>query len=58
MTFGDFRKLFGIPPDTTALIAFKQKDAKGTEQWTASVSDDMLLPLVDGRIVAETRTHF
>ncbi|KAH7704417.1 gastrula zinc finger protein XlCGF57.1-like protein [Aphelenchoides avenae] len=58
MTFGAFRKLFGIPSDAITLVAFKEKDAKGFEQWIVSAGDDMLVPLFDGRIVAETCTDF
>lgn len=58
LTFGAFRKLFGIPPDSPKLIIFKKSagDVNDSDEWLVAVGDDMSLPLVDGRIVAETCT--
>lgn len=54
MSYGDFRKLFGIPLDTPKRIEFMKSD----DQWIVAVDDNMKLPLVDGCIVAETCTDF
>ncbi|KAH7711439.1 hypothetical protein AAVH_21243 [Aphelenchoides avenae] len=60
MSFGDFRKLFCIPPDSRKLIVFKKAhgDANVSDEWIVPDGESMTLPLLDGRIMAETWTDF
>lgn len=59
MTFGDFRKLFDIPSNTTKRFVFKQASPEGDDdEWTVIVDDDAKLPLVESRILGETCVDF
>ncbi|KAH7710139.1 hypothetical protein AAVH_22582 [Aphelenchoides avenae] len=60
MTYGDFRKLFGVPANGSKRIIFKKTadNVSSMDKWVVAVDDCMQLPFVDGCIVAETCVVF
>ncbi|KAH7710140.1 Zinc finger protein 37 [Aphelenchoides avenae] len=60
MTYGDFRKLFGIPAEGSKRIIFKKAavNVNGSDQWVVAVDDEVNLPLVNGCVMAETCSDF